>query len=206
MPPPAPRQTPGSPRCPSLPLSEYDCILNGMPKIVDAQARRRETGAAVLSLLQRRGVEAISIRTVAAEAGCSAGAVQAYFPTRRHLLDQALELSTEAFLARLDAVDPAGPPREVLRRYLLAYLPLDAERRAHALVWAAFAGYAAYDQPTAAACREVDAEVRDALAGFIASCAAPDLDPYLAADLLLAATDGIALRLLYGAEPGPLLE
>jgi len=176
-----------------------------MPKVVNVEARRREIGAAVLRLLQRRGVEAVSVRTVATEAGCSAGAVQSYFPTRRQLLDQALEQSTAARVARLEAVDPDGPPRAVLRAYLLAYLPLDAERRAGALVWSAFASYAAYDARTAEKSRAIDADIRAALAGFIADRGRGALDPDVAADLLLAALDGATLRLLYGAAPEPLL-
>ena len=61
-----------------------------MPKQVDREERRREIAAAVLRLVATRGVEAASLRAVAAEAGVSMGAVQHYFTTRDEMLRFAL--------------------------------------------------------------------------------------------------------------------
>ncbi len=51
-----------------------------MPKIVDHDARREEIAQALWRVVRRDGIRAASVRTVAAEAGWSAGAVRYYFP------------------------------------------------------------------------------------------------------------------------------
>ena len=61
-----------------------------MPKQVDREERRRDIAAAVLRIVTTRGVEAASLRTVAAEAGVSMGAVQHYFTTKDEMLRFAL--------------------------------------------------------------------------------------------------------------------
>jgi AcrR family transcriptional regulator len=167
-----------------------------VPKVVDPEARRREIGAAVLRLVVRRGLDGVSVRTVATEAGCSAGAVQVYFPTKRAMIGYAYELAGEEALARYAAVEPGADRRDHLRRLLLAFLPLDDDRRRHAVVWANYAVYAAHDPQTAAAARAVDEEIRGALAELI---------PERVVDAVLAVADGLNLRLLYGTPPAPIL-
>ena len=57
-----------------------------MPKIVDHEVRRRELAEAVWRVIVRDGVGDVSIRSVAAEAGWSSGALRHYFSTRAELL------------------------------------------------------------------------------------------------------------------------
>lgn len=169
-----------------------------MPKIVDPESRRRELGSAVLRLVVQNGLDGVSVRTVAAEAGCSAGAVQLYFPTKRDMIEYAYELAGEEALRRFAAVDPGPDRRDYVRRLLLAYLPLDDERRRHAIVWANYAVYAAHDARTAEAARTVDAEIRAALAALVGRS-----DEVV--DAVLAVADGLNLRLLYGTPAEPIL-
>jgi AcrR family transcriptional regulator len=169
-----------------------------VPKIVDPEVRRREIGTAVLRLVVRQGLDGVSVRTVATEAGCSAGAVQRYFPTKRAMIGYAYELAGEEALARFAAVEAGADRRDYLRRLLVAYLPLDDDRRRHAVVWANYAVHAANDPETAAAARAVDEEVRVALADLIQRP-----DPVV--DAILAVADGLNLRLLYGTPPTPIL-
>jgi AcrR family transcriptional regulator len=46
-----------------------------MPKVVDHEQRRGELAAAVWSLASREGLEAVTVRRVAEEAGWSTGAL-----------------------------------------------------------------------------------------------------------------------------------
>ena len=57
-----------------------------MPKVVDHEERRAKLGAAVWRLASREGLEAVTVRRVAEEAGCSTGAVVHYFAGKEDLL------------------------------------------------------------------------------------------------------------------------
>ena len=63
-----------------------------MPKIVDREARRRETVEAYLRLVARDGVEQATSRAVAAELGVSTGALWHYFADFDEVLVQAYGL------------------------------------------------------------------------------------------------------------------
>ncbi|KAA2262416.1 TetR family transcriptional regulator [Solihabitans fulvus] len=176
-----------------------------MPKVVDRAQQRRDIGAALLRLLAREGLEEVSVRTVAAEAGRSAGAVQKYFSSKDELLRFALDLTGERATERLLRVDPAGPTKDVLRRYVEATLPLDEDRRAEAVVWAAFAVRGALRADFGAVLAEVDREVRGHLAELLGAALAAgrirqDLDPFAVADALIAVSDGLSVRLLYNPD------
>ena len=62
-----------------------------MPKIVDHDARRAELAAAVWRLASREGIDAVTMRGVAAEAGWSTGAVAHYFADKEELVLFAFE-------------------------------------------------------------------------------------------------------------------
>jgi AcrR family transcriptional regulator len=53
-----------------------------MPKKVDRQERRTLIADALMRVAADQGLAAVSLRTVAAEAGVSAGMVQPYFRTK----------------------------------------------------------------------------------------------------------------------------
>src|SRR3712207_3911384 len=69
-----------------------------VPRRVDHEERRRELTAALLRIASTRGLRAVSMREVAAEAGVSLRVVQYYFADKRTLMASGLaELA-----ARLD--------------------------------------------------------------------------------------------------------
>ncbi|GAA4606184.1 AcrR family transcriptional regulator [Actinoplanes octamycinicus] len=176
-----------------------------MPKVVDRDAQRRTIGAALLALVAEAGLDQVSVRTVAARAGRSPGAVQKYFRTKEEMLRLALDLAGERTEQRMRAVDRSGPPHQVLRRLIDATLPLDAERRAEALVWTAFATFAAHHPPFAEALREIDQAITADLARWLDAGRADGTllvhgDPQRVADAIVALSDGIAARLLYHPE------
>jgi AcrR family transcriptional regulator len=176
-----------------------------MPKVVDRDAQRRAIGAALLTVVAERGLEEVSVRTVAAQAGRSPGAVQKYFRTKEEMLSLALDLAGEKTEQRMRAVDRSGPPRQVLRRLVVATLPLDDERRAEGLVWAAFAAVAVHHPPFAAVLREIDQAVRADLVRWLEAGRADGTislrgETRPVADAVVAVSDGIATRLLYHPE------
>jgi TetR/AcrR family transcriptional repressor of bet genes len=114
-----------------------------MPKIVDHDQRREELAAAVWRLAARDGLEAVTIRGVAAEAGWSTGALHHYFGDKEELLLFAFRTVADRISGRVAAArEGAADPLTLVRELLAIGLPLDAERRAETRVWFAFLGLA----------------------------------------------------------------
>jgi TetR/AcrR family transcriptional repressor of bet genes len=114
-----------------------------MPKIVDHEQRREELAAAVWRLAARDGLEAVTIRSVAAEAGWSTGALHHYFSDKEELLLFAFQTVADRVGRRVAAArETAAGPLELVRELLAIGLPLDPERRAETRVWFAFLGLA----------------------------------------------------------------
>ena len=104
-----------------------------MPKVVDVEVRRAELAGAVWSLAAREGVEGLTVRGVAAEAGWSTGALVHYFTGKEELLLFAFE--TVAARAGERMRSPRRPCAARPRAAVLAEgLPLDAERRSEVRV------------------------------------------------------------------------
>ncbi len=114
-----------------------------MPKVVDHEERRAELAAAVWSIASREGLEAVTVRRVAEEAGWSTGALVHYFETKEELLLFAFRTVADRVGRRLaQAEERTSEPLELARAQLVEGLPLDAERRAEVRVWFAFLGLA----------------------------------------------------------------
>jgi len=82
-----------------------------MPKIVDHAARREEIAEALWRVVRRDGIRAASVRTIAAEAGWSAGAVRYYFPDQDGLLSFAMDLVSRRVTERVEVLAEDGLPR-----------------------------------------------------------------------------------------------
>jgi AcrR family transcriptional regulator len=123
-----------------------------MPKQVDHQERRQTIAEAIVRLVAAKGVEAASLRAVAAEAGVSMGTVQHYFTTRDQMLLFALDYGNDLLAARVQDLlaqrQPAAP-RETFRWFFALLLPLDSDSRTGARLWAALIARGCVDEPTA---------------------------------------------------------
>jgi AcrR family transcriptional regulator len=108
-----------------------------MPKVVDHQARRRELVDALLRVVVRDGFDAVSIRTVADEAGCSVRPVQYYFESKAQLLAAAHRRVTERMGALIAgavaALGQGRSPRAVVEAVVHSFLPTTDEAR-HAVI------------------------------------------------------------------------
>ena len=114
-----------------------------MPKVVDHEQRRAELAAAVWSLASRDGLEAVTVRRVAEEAGWSTGALAHYFADKEELLLFAFRTVADRVGRRLEqAAERTSDPLELARSQLLEGLPLDREHQAEIRVWFAFLGLA----------------------------------------------------------------
>lgn len=170
-----------------------------MPKLVDHEQRRRELGHAVWRVIRRDGIDAASVRTVAAEADWSPGALRHYFSTQSELLAFAMQLVVDQVEERVAALDGVTDPREAVAQRLHELLPLDDERRAENEVWLAFAGRALIDRELLAQYEQVHQALRGACTRAVqAVAAAPsaggDLEAALEAERLHALLDGLAVH------------
>lgn len=108
-----------------------------------AEARRHAIGSALLRIVARDGIDGVSLRTVAAEAGTSLGMVQRQFASKDELMLSALRQTGEATAERIRRVAFRAPILGTLRRVADELLPLDEQRTIEARVYFAFTAKAA---------------------------------------------------------------
>lgn len=173
-----------------------------MPRRVDHEQRRRHIAEAVWVIAATRGLEAASLRDVAAQAEVSMGMVQHYFGSKeqmllyacRHLVERAEEGQRE-----LEASSPEpGSPRSVIRSIALQSLPLDEPQRLGASVWYAFLARSVVDGELAAVIRGAWAGTHAAVAHQLRAALGDDVDADEAADELVALIDGLVSHVLVG--------
>ncbi|MEV0152519.1 TetR family transcriptional regulator C-terminal domain-containing protein [Micromonospora sp. NPDC050686] len=168
-----------------------------MPKRVDRQERRTLIADALMRVAARQGLEAVSLRHVAHEAGVSAGMVQHWFRTKDEMMTFAMTVVRDRAQTRVtDALSRLGgdPPRRLLLRTMItAILPLTEESRADGRVALAFLAYAAVRPAAAASLREENAQLLAFVADLIEG---PDRDELAAG--LLALMEGLGIYLLGG--------
>ena len=96
-----------------------------MPKVVDHEERRAELAAAVWRLASSDGLEAVTVRRVAEEAGWSTGAVVHYFADKEELLLLAFSTVADRVRTRLaEAAEQTTEPLDLVRAWLVEGLPI----------------------------------------------------------------------------------
>jgi TetR/AcrR family transcriptional regulator, transcriptional repressor of bet genes len=171
-----------------------------MPKVVDHEERRAELREAVWRLASRDGLEAVTVRGVAEEAGCSTGALVHYFDDKEELLLFAFRTVADRVMRRVAAAEEATTnPLELARAMLLEGLPLDRERQAEVRVWFAFLGLALTRPALARDQRITYRAWRDRVAERLAAAQEnglirADVDPDTQAAALVGLVDGLAVQ------------
>jgi AcrR family transcriptional regulator len=145
-----------------------------VPIYVDHDARRSELAQAVWRIVGREGVAGASVRAVAQEAGLSMGSVRHFFASQDDLLRFAVEELVARARRRVAAAAPRrmallaeGRPLAAVAALLEEGLPLDAERRTEARVWAAFTTPPVTNPAIAALRKQVDDGVRELCADAV---------------------------------------
>lgn len=106
-----------------------------MPKQVDADARRAELAAATRRAILRQGLEGVTLREVAREAGWSIGVLTHYFATKDELLRYSLA-DPAWVMHRLPTTMPDSLAAIIAR--LEGLLPTSREMREMWQVWMTF--------------------------------------------------------------------
>ena len=172
-----------------------------MPRVVDHEERRWEIVFALWLVIAQHGIEGVSLRQVAAEAGVSMGRIQHYFGTKDALvLAGCTALVDRAYGGYQETADTA--PRDRLLYVVSQQIPKDDAGRMGVSVWYAYVAKSINHT----AVRQVLAEARrgaeDECARLIRADGGPDGpgdDAALTrARRLLALADGLTLRVLVG--------
>ena len=171
-----------------------------MPKVVDHEERRAELAAAVWRLASSYGLEAVTVRRVAEEAGWSTGAVVHYFADKEELLLLAFSTVADRVRTRLaEAAEQTTEPLDLVRAWLVEGLPIGRERQAEVRVWFAFLGLALTRPDFARAQRLTYRAWRGRVADLLRDAQErgdirADVDPSAAAAALVAVVDGLAIQ------------
>jgi TetR/AcrR family transcriptional repressor of bet genes len=116
-------------------------------RTADPSAQQAQLSHAVWDVLAGQGIERLTIRAVAAAAGCTTGLVMHRFPNRRALLRHARQLLHNRTRERVEALETdAANPQAALRAVLTQGLALDEETATESIVWVGFLAAAVGDE------------------------------------------------------------
>lgn len=172
-----------------------------MPKVVDHDARREQIADALLAVVRRDGVGAVSVRSVATEAGLSVGSMRHTAASQSELVAFAMGAVADRVARRVaDRVSgwtrQAPPGLDDLAGLCGEVLPLDPERLAEASVWLELVTLARTDSRLGAVSEEAHIGLRRiverVVAGVAPGAGAPRLEHE--AVRLHALLDGLALH------------
>lgn len=164
-----------------------------MPRLIDVDSRRRDIAEATWRLVEREGLDAVSVRNVAREAGLSTGSLRHVFRTQAELLAFGMAALAERLTVRIAAArDAAATPLDAAEGVLAQILPLNDERRREAEVWLPFVARARVDPDLRELGERADATLRDIVRQALEPLDPADLE--LAIEEVYALVDGLALH------------
>lgn len=169
-------------------------ILSSMTRISNREERREEIAEAAWRMIEQRGLEEVSMREIAREAGYSTGVLTHHFRDKRELMGYAYGLLVGRIAERVTrAVREEG-----LFEALCELLPLDEGRHREAAVWIALIGASLRDPGLA---EDLRRRYKEALAVGMSAArqsvgeeVVSEEDFEDVADELMVVVDGIALE------------
>jgi AcrR family transcriptional regulator len=124
-----------------------------VPRRVDHAQRRAQIADGLIRVAARHGLHAVTMRSVAAEAGVSLRLVQYYFESKELLMHAALEQleaqSRARWDERLSQLPRPASARAYVEAFLAEALPTDDQSRTFHLVWTSYAVLAMTDRELA---------------------------------------------------------
>lgn len=102
----------------------------GMPRRIDRDLRKAHLAEAMWQIIRDRGVGAVSVRSVADQAGVAVGSLRHVFPTRAELVRFSAELMVQRATDRIRAIPPLDSAQEYALEVVKHLLPLQPDSRA----------------------------------------------------------------------------
>lgn len=183
-----------------------------MPRTVDHDERRSMILDAFVSVAAREGLHAVSLRSVAGEAGVSLRLVQYYFETKAGLMRAGLSLlekvSNERWSDRLASLPQPPTARATLRALFAEALPTGPQSRTFHLLWMSYAVMAMTDaeipgRAVADCPNRLQRRISELLTqGKVRGEFRGDLDVDAESSLLLGLIHGLGTAVLIGQQTG----
>ncbi|WP_313731465.1 TetR/AcrR family transcriptional regulator [Cohnella nanjingensis] len=166
---------------------------------MDHQQRKEQIAEAAWRVIRREGLEGVSVRHVADEAGISLGSLRHYFHAQEELLSFTMRLISDRVHLRIRSLPFTGEPRRDIEMAIAELAPLDEQRLAEAEVWLAFAGRAITDPAVRALSHQMHEELYAGFRGMIElllsdKLAREGLDPEQETRRLHALIDGLVVH------------
>jgi AcrR family transcriptional regulator len=173
-----------------------------VPKIVDHDARRRELARAAAKVIERRGLDGVTVREIAREAGFSTGSLGHYFPSKDDVLIAVLDESMADTLARMARREEAFRGVKLARELVSELMPLDTRRTSENRVWIIYSAQAITSSKLRKAYLRNEEQLQTRLTAALQQAiddgeVAAVIDPEVEASRLLALSDGIAQQALF---------
>jgi len=131
--------------------------LDHVPKRIDPYWRGQQVYAATRALMREGGIEAVTVRAVAARAGIAPSSLRHQYRDKDFLLRCVIHECTERFNRATYTFRLAGDPVRDVVDLLATQLPRDEDERANALMWLAMAGNAVRHLGVPAGAQEIEA-------------------------------------------------
>lgn len=100
-----------------------------MAAVVPREERKTRLAEAVWRIIAERGITAVSVRTVAAEAGMAVGSLRNLFSTQAELLEFSADLMIERAATRVTAITPSADTVAYALAAIRELVPLTPETR-----------------------------------------------------------------------------
>ena len=176
-----------------------------MPKIVNHDKRREQLAEAAWRVIRREGLEGVTVRSVADEAGMSLGSLRHYFVTQSELLAFSMRMVSDRVNQRIAKLPFNGDPRHDIELVIGEIMPLDEERLAESEVWISFTGRAMVDPTFRALSLEVHESLYDGFRRMInvliqLKLTDEGIDAELETRRLHALVDGLVIHSITNAE------
>jgi AcrR family transcriptional regulator len=174
-----------------------------MARQADHNERRSLFAAAALNVISRDGLEGLTLREVAREAGFTTGALTHYFQSKDEVLIAASEHAAYEVRVPMDEVALGASAREALRQLLYTALPTSTIMKGRWRFWVAFWERAAHSPQVGRVMRERYFEWSNRIATLIRRAqeqgeAPREVDANRTSRELVALVDGIGVQVLIG--------
>ena len=175
-----------------------------MARQADHNERRKLFAAAALAVIARDGLEGLTMRVVAKEAGFTTGALTHYFQSKDELLIAASEAGADVVRPEMDVAATGASARAALRDLLYTVLPTSPAMKAQWRFWVAFWERAAHSPPVQRVMRERYFEYTNRVAMVIRRSQEQGetprgVDAEAAAREVIALIDGIGVQVMIGS-------
>lgn len=175
-----------------------------MARQADHSERRKLFAAAALAVISREGLEGLTMREVAKEAGFTTGALTHYFRSKDEVLIAASEAGADTVRPEMDEAATGASAREALRDLLYTILPTSTAMKAQWRFWLAFWERGAHSLQVQRVMRERYFEYTNRVATVIRRSqeqgeAPRDIDAERVAREIIALIDGIGVQVMIGS-------